>query len=122
MGLFDKISYDGIGRDVRATFKHSTLKKGTNEGQPVKISANDTVALCGDGDAFHGVVESIEKKFCTVILTGFHEFTYKGTAPTVGYSLLTGAGTGKVKVKTGSRSYLVVNVNTTGTKAIALLA
>ncbi len=116
MGLFDKITYEGIGNDVRATFKHSTLTKGTDELKPVKISSDDTVALSSDNDDFHGVVESIEKKFCTVLLTGFVSLTYSGTAPTVGYQGLRSAGSGKVEVNANSHKRLVVNIDTTDKK------
>ena len=113
MGLFDKIDYEGIGNDVRVTLKHSTLTKGTDELKPVKISDDDTVAKPSDNDDFHGVVESIEKKFCTVQLTGFVSLTYSGTAPSLGYQGLRSAGSGKVEVNANSQKRLVVNVDST---------
>ena len=113
MGSFNEVSYVGIGAQTSITLKHSTLTKGTDEGKPVKISGNDTVALAADGDEFIGVVEWIETGFCTVGLDGMVRLVYDGDAPTVGYSALVSGGSGKVKVAVAGTKYRVFHVDTT---------
>ena len=109
MGIFD-VSFKGIGANG-VTFK-SALTRGSDEGKVVKVSANDTVALCDDGDLFAGVVKTIaESDGAAVVQTkGFVTVSYSGTAPTLGWCVLDADGAGGV-TKTGSRSYEVVNVD-----------
>ena len=122
MGSFNDVSYVGIGAQTSITIKHSTLTKGTDEGKPVKLSANDTVALAADDDEFIGVIEWIETGFCAVKLDGMVRLVYDGDAPTVGYSALVSGGSGKIKIKAdGTVRYRVFNVDTVGKIAWILL-
>jgi len=106
-----KISFDGIGVQT-VTFKAAS---GVTAGIPVKISANDTVAACSAGDAFVGVTGKVESDgFAAVALHGFVKLPYTGdTAPEVGWSTLSGDGSGGVAVDAGGMPYLVVSVDTT---------
>ena len=87
----------------------------TSAGVPVKISANDTVDACAAGDSFCGAANQVSGGYATVQMSGFATLGYTGTtAPTVGYNLLAGDGSGGVKVvTTGGRSMLVIRVDTT---------
>jgi lipocalin len=120
------ISFNIIGY-LAASFA-SALTKGTDEGKVVKISANDTVALCDQTDQFHGVVKVIDAadKVATVQVKGFVTVSYSGTAPSVGYATLEADDAGGVQIvgtpALGDRFYLIVNVDTTNTKATFLLA
>lgn len=109
------IGYDGIGKDLAITMRQSTLTKGTDENKPCKVSANDTVALCADGDRIHGVIGTIDKEVCSVNLRGIFSIPYTGSAPTVGISKLLANGSGGVKVDAGGDEFRVVHVDTTNT-------
>lgn len=84
-----KLSYEGIGQWA-ATFACTKL----TEGEFVKVSGNGTVADCGAGEDFCGVVLSVSRggDACSVALGGMVTAGYTGTAPTVGWSVLVGDG------------------------------
>lgn len=109
------VSFEGIGRWC-ATFLAGELEQGS----PVKVSANGTVAACSAGDAFCGVAVSERDGACAVQLGGFVTLPYSGTAPTVGYAALCADGTGGVK-SGGTASYLAVDVDTAAQTVTFLL-
>ena len=94
------LSYEGIGQWA-ATFACGDVQ----EGQVVKISAGDTVAPCGAGDGFCGVVlaKARDGGACTVALGGMVTVSCT-SAPAVGWAKLSGG----VKADEGGREYLVV--------------
>jgi len=104
-----KLSYEGIGQWA-ATFACANVA----EGDVVKISGNGTVAACGDGDAFAGVVISVGHggDACSAALGGMATAVYSGTVPAVGWAGLCADGTGGVKAASDGHSYLVTDVNT----------
>ncbi|SFP19136.1 hypothetical protein SAMN05216343_10449 [Oscillibacter sp. PC13] len=108
-----KLSYEGIGQWA-ATFACS----GVSEGEMVKLSANGTVAGCGDGDGFCGMVLSLSRggDACAVALGGMVTAGYTvetdGAAPSLGWATLASDGSGGVKAAASGRSYLVVDVDT----------
>ena len=109
------ISFSGI-RD-KATFVASNLTFGTDEGKVCKVTANQTVSLCSDGDRFHGMIETIERDnaYCVVRKTGYVTLAYTGSDPTAGIVKLSADGSGGVKVdNTEGIEYLTVVVDTTG--------
>lgn len=122
------VGFTGIG-DLSLSFL-SALVRGTDEGKPVKASANGTVALCSDGDQFLGIVSAIDAadKLATVKVRGFVTVPYSGTMPTVGQGTLVADTSGGVKGASdavGKKLYYVVSVapdspNTTGTIVILL--
>lgn len=98
------LSYEGIGQWA-ATFACGDVQ----EGQVVKISAGDTVAPCGAGDGFCGVVLSKARDggACSVALGGMVTVPCT-SAPAVGWAKLSADGSGGVKADEGGREYLVV--------------
>ena len=104
-------SYEGIGQWT-ATF----AGEAAVEGQVVKIAGGKTVGACEDGDGFCGVVRSVSRDgaACTVALGGMVRVNYTGTAPALGWSGLSADGSGGVKADSAGRSYLVVDVDSTG--------
>ena len=89
-------------------------------GKPGKISANNTVDVCGEGDLFCGVIAQVRGGVAGVITGGYVELPYTGTtAPTLGYCALSANGTGGVQADTDGRQYLVTMLDTTG-KTIGL--
>ena len=111
------ISFDSIGQQCVTTAAATSLVTGA----VCKFTGNGTVAACADGDPIHGFVENIRGKNATVTVRGFVTAAYSGTAPTVGWCALAGAASNKVKVLTGAKEYLVVNVNTTENTVTFLL-
>ena len=102
------ISFDSIGQQCVTASADASLVTGA----VCKFISNSTVSACADGNPIHGFVENIRGKNATVTVRGFVTAAYSGTTPTVGYCALAGAASNKVKVLTGAKEYLVVNVNT----------
>ena len=116
------ISFNGI-RD-KATFTASSLTYGTDEGKVCKVTANQTVGLCADGNRFHGVIETIERDnaVCVVRKTGYSTLDYTGTDPSAGIVKFLADTTGGIKVDaTNGFEYLVVDVDTTAKKVTLFL-
>jgi len=106
------VSLKGI--DSNPTLLADSLTRGTDEGKPVKFSDNLTVALCSDGDDFVGIVEAIDpdNAVCVVRDHGYVTVPYTGSAPSVGYGILSANGAGGVKTDSAGRSYYIGNVDT----------
>ena len=108
-----KLSYEGIGQWA-ATFACTEVA----EGEFVKISENGTVAACGDGEDFCGMVLSVSRggDACSVALGGMVTAGYtvpdEGAAPAVGWSGLSADGEGGVQADADGSTYLVVDVDT----------
>ena len=109
------VSFYGVGQWC-ATF----LTDSAQEGKVVKISANGTVAPCGDGEVFCGVASAVGKGACSVQLGGFVTLPYTGSAPALGYSALVADSAGGVKTG-GTGSYLVADVDETAQTVTILL-
>ena len=109
-----KLSYEGIGQWA-ATFACDDL----TEVELVKVSANGTVAACGAGDDFCGMVLSVSRggDACAVALGGMVTAGYtvpaEGAAPALGWSGLSADGEGGVQADADGSTYLVVDVDTT---------
>lgn len=101
-----KVCFEDIGH-MSATF---AVASGEG-GEPVKITGNGTVAVCGDGEVFCGVMESLRGGFGAVQMHGFVTMAYSGSAPALGYTELIANGEGGVKVASGGRKCLVVSVD-----------
>ena len=104
------ISFEGIGQQM-VTF---AAAPETAKGVPVKMSENGKVAACADGDAFVGVTANVASDgVANVIMSGFVELTYTGTAPGLGLISVAGNGSGGVKTVTdGGRQVICVSVDT----------
>ena len=107
------ISFGGVG-ELCVTFKAAS---SVTKGAPVKMSANDTVAACANGDRMMGIAIDVkEDGYCTVQVSGFAAMKYSGTAPSVGYATLAADSAGGVKVaSSGGSEFLVLNVDTANT-------
>jgi hypothetical protein len=108
------VSLKGIKENP--TLLASSLTRGTDEGKPVKISANKTAALSSDDQVFCGIIESIEldNSVCVVRNHGMAILPYTGTAPTIGYGKLSANGTGGVRISSGTVPYyFIYDVDTT---------
>lgn len=101
-------SFEGIGQWA-ATFACEQVQ----EGQVVKIGGNGTVAACGEGDGFCGMVLSLSRggDACAVALGGMVTAGYTGAAPALGWTGLSADGSGGVRADGTGRSYLVVDVD-----------
>lgn len=55
-----RISEVIVGHNQIETYKCSSAVTDNDIGKPVKLSASDTVALCSDGDAIYGFINSVE--------------------------------------------------------------
>ena len=98
------VSFEEIGR-MAVTFAQS----GCESGQVCKVSENGTVAPCGAGEKFCGIVEGVRGSFAAVQVAGFATVAVSGSVG-VGYVSLCADGQGGVKAGQG-REYLVVSVN-----------
>lgn len=103
-------SHKGLYFGDVVPFVQSTLTGGTDEGIPVKVTANKTVGKCSDGDTFHAFVASIGEGVCTGQLSGFIEIEYSGHQnPVVGREYLCADGAGKVRCgDTGSQGTITL--------------
>lgn len=101
------LSYEGFGVNA-LTFRCSAK---INDGAPVKFNKPNYVVTCSDGNEFHGVVIDSDTSYASVQMRGIVTVNYTGTAPTLGYCVLSANGASGVKVSTTGNKYLVVSVN-----------
>lgn len=113
------ISTRGLTTPKIWKFNNDGLTKA-DEGKPVKIAGNDTVALSGADEPFIGTVNKVESVGVTVVLKGDVWIPYTGTAPVVGPQKFNASGTGAIKAVTGTagvfETYLVLEVDTANSK------
>ena len=104
------LSYKGVGDKCLTFIKGSAL---TVQGNLVTVSANSTVAPSASGEAFAGIVKSVNDGFVSVQVGGYLELTYDGTAPSFGRIFLQ-ASTSPTVVKSATSGVrvLVVKVDT----------
>lgn len=110
-----KVSFDGIW-EKPVTF----LNDGAEQGEPVKVSDDGTVAPCSAGEGFDGVATVVRGEDAGVVLRGFVTLGYSGAAPAVGHSKLVADGSGGVKTDNGGKDYLTAAVDTAG-KTVTIL-
>lgn len=106
--IYMSVSFGGFNANT-ATFRTAA---DLESGCAVKISESDTVAACGDGEAFCGFVINGEGGYASVQLSGAVTAPYTGSDPTLGYAKLASDGKG-VKAATSGREYLVLSVDST---------
>lgn len=100
------VAFDGIGR-VAATL----VVENGRIGAVCKMIHNGSVTACNSGDDFIGVVESYRGGYGSILVEGFTEVDYTGTAPGLGYVKLVADGYGGVKTNDNGRHILVVWVD-----------
>lgn len=108
------VHFEGIGMGGLVYFK-SALVRGTDENKLVKMSADDTVALAGNGETFIGIVRVIDPfdKLAGVQIDGIVEDypAVSGEVPTLGWShICAHTGSATVEGKTGTAEYPVYRV------------
>ncbi len=103
-------SYQGIG-EWCASFACGSVA----EGAVVKMNGNGTVAACGAGDAFCGVVRALahDGNACSVQLGGMAKVAYSGSAPEAGFVKLAADANGGVSANANGAGYLVAEVDET---------
>ncbi|MBE7439117.1 MAG: hypothetical protein HS115_11720 [Spirochaetales bacterium] len=95
---------ENVLQPVLVTFKHSALTRA-DIGKPVKVSANDTVQLAADGNAFDGILATVETGVCGVLVSGDVTLEYSGSDPDTGFQPLVAATGGKVKLEGSPLDY-----------------
>ena len=98
-----KVTHEGIGY-LSVTF----INRNCAVGQLCTLNQMSQGVVAEDGEAFLGVVESVEGKRMAVQIAGFVTLKYSGTAPEVGYTKLSSNGNGGVRVNSAGREYFVV--------------
>ena len=113
------ISFGAIGERY-VTFLAGS---GAEAGVLCKVTGNAEVGACASGDCFCGVVTQVRGGTASVLMGGYVELPYTGTAPAAGFAELVADGAGGVRVPAAAtaskpaemgRSYLVVRVDTAG--------
>ncbi len=103
-----EVSFEGIKRGALVTFK-SALVKGTDENKLVKMSADETVALCTDGDDIFGIVRVIDDfdKAASVQIDGFVEdyAALTGNIPALGFSHVVAKTASSVQLKAATAGW-----------------
>lgn len=102
------ISFNGFNENVLTFIADSSVE----EGMPVKMSGDGTVAKCSANDAFCGLCVSVRSGYAAVQLTGYAVFP-AGAKIAAGYKKLAVNSSGKVATNESGREYLVVNSSET---------
>ena len=102
------ISFDGINQEIVTFLAKSDVVKG----QPVKVSDNMTAAACADGNVFAGIAAgTADDGAAAVVIHGYVQVHYTGTAPALGYVTVAANGSGGVKAASAGRSVIVCDVD-----------
>lgn len=113
-----EISFEGIGQ-VAATFM---ADGDIQPGMAAVLTADGTVGLGKAGDAPCGMVLCVSNGMAAVQVGGMVKLGYSGTAPAIGWGMIAGDGTGKVKsVTSGGMTCLIATVNTAESTAVIKL-
>ena len=100
------ISFKGYGENV-LTFNTNVFKVGV----PVDIHADSIVGEAPANKDFIGITCYVDKDIAGVIMNGYVEMPYTGSAPALGFCNLVADGTGGVKAAaSGSAANHIVRV------------
>lgn len=93
--------------------KEITLKStGINPGAVVMLNEELLAVSPAEGTVFCGVCSAVRDGYASVIISGYAEAAFTGTAPVPGYQKLASDGNGGVIVDNeNGREYLVVGVD-----------
>lgn len=89
-----RISFEGFNNQY-ATF---IAEEGMTSGTPVLFDEGNACYEAQDGDAFTGICTETRNGLATVLLQGYYEIKYSGTAPGYGYQRLIANGAAGVKL------------------------
>ena len=84
------ISFGAIGERY-VTFLAGS---GAEAGVLCKVTGNAEVGACASGDCFCGVVTQVRGGTASVLMGGYVELPYTGTAPAAGFAELVADGAG----------------------------
>ena len=101
-----KVCFHGFQENVASFEVSGTVSKG----DPVKVSANGTVAACAAGDKFCGIALSVRDGIAAVQLAGYVRVPVSG-AVSAGYQTHAAAGEGAVKAAETGRELLVIDAD-----------
>lgn len=104
-----KVSFNGFN-EKELTFK---CEEEIPVGSPVKISANSTVAVCNENDAFIGFCTYSDSENATVQMAGHVKISYSGQAPELGRNTLAAGADNSVSKSASGVNVTVLNVDTT---------
>lgn len=94
--------------DYTITFEaDDTVKPGVL----VKMTDDNTVGACADGDKVCGVCVNVREGYAAVKIAGYAEVAVSGGV-SVGYQKLSSADSTSMKTDTDGREYLVVSAGT----------
>ncbi len=105
-----KVFYNGFGTQ-EATFKTTSpvLPK-----RAVALQNTGDINFADEGTAFTGIVSSYKNNVASVIMRGFAEANYKGTAPNIGICKLSLTTMGQFEVdEENGKPYTILGVDTT---------
>ena len=100
------LDFTGYGENI-LTFK---AEEGTKNGDLVIFLENELVARAPAGYPFCGIVSNIRNGLASVIMSGYVETAYSGSAPTLGYTKLA-MGEGGVEYSASGRNVTVISVD-----------
>ena len=98
------VNFKGFNENVLTFIAASAL---TETGVPVKMSADGTVTVSGNGDCV-----GLRNGYAAVQVAGYAEFPAAAKI-TVGYQTLAANSSGKVAANANGREYLVVDADAT---------
>ncbi len=102
--MFD---FTGYGENV-LTFK--TEEENLNS-KPVSVVADSTVSASEADAEFCGVALSVRSGAATVLMSGYVEMPFSGTAPKHGAETIVANGNGGVKCAEGGKKVTVIKVD-----------
>ena len=108
------VSFEGIEMAV-VTFQ----EKDVTAGVPVAMDSDGTVKDAGNGAALVGLALNVRGGCAAVLVKGYAQLPYTGTAPALGWARLAADGSGGVTAAESGREYLVVQVDS-GSKTLGL--
>lgn len=100
------VTLKGFNEQV-ATFLAENVKKG----DLVKITEENTVSACENGNEFCGICVNGAGSTVSVVLAGYVEIAFSGTGLDYGYQTVVADGTGGVKKASTGKKVLVTKLD-----------
>lgn len=102
------ISFNAIGERYVTFLAGDTAQAGAL----CRVTANAEVGACAAGERFCGIVTQVRGGTASVLMGGYVELPYSGSAPALGYAQLSADGNGGVQTDADAGGwYLVVRVD-----------
>ncbi len=110
------ISFKGFNEQV-ITFR---IQGEVEPGTLVKMCESETVEPCTSGDEFIGIAVHVHGGIAAVQVGGYVDLPYSGTAPSLGSSSISAAGSAQIK-NSGDMTVKVISIDETNSTAGILL-